>query len=256
MSRHTRASYVGTILTMVMIVHHGYRLSMNKNCATIKTLYTIDHQEDLNQQRMNDVDDRWSKMIESGNKIIQILGEIILQREQAANLSNHTLDPSRRFNFFDDDDDYEESTNTLNEIVSLELSTIPKKDSEEFIKSSVEDFVPIPIESENTSGSYSEYDLSSWGDFSPIDIQKGKFVTFSNPLFDSNDDFTSSDDYDVNLLFDEVLENIKTKDSYDPDLIVTPLFDTNEDECFDSGCDIDEIDAIDIPLDFEDDYYD
>ncbi|GKB91627.1 hypothetical protein Tco_0963899 [Tanacetum coccineum] len=33
-----------------------------------------------------------------------------------------------------------------------ELSTIPEKESDEFIKSSIEDFVPIPSESEDTSG--------------------------------------------------------------------------------------------------------
>nr|GEU77370.1 hypothetical protein [Tanacetum cinerariifolium] len=41
MSRHTRVSYVETILTMVMIVHHGYCLSMSRNQATIKTLVII-----------------------------------------------------------------------------------------------------------------------------------------------------------------------------------------------------------------------
>nr|GFB97933.1 hypothetical protein [Tanacetum cinerariifolium] len=54
-----------------------------------------------------------------------------------------------------------------------ELSTIPEKESDEFIKSSVEDLVPIPSESKNTSGSDSEYDLSSCDDFSPIDIPEG-----------------------------------------------------------------------------------
>ncbi|GKG39607.1 hypothetical protein Tco_0463752, partial [Tanacetum coccineum] len=38
--------------------------------------------------------------------------------EQAANLSTYTTEPSRRFNYFYDDDDYEESTIPLNEIVS------------------------------------------------------------------------------------------------------------------------------------------
>ncbi|GKD68715.1 hypothetical protein Tco_1322805, partial [Tanacetum coccineum] len=33
---------------------------------------------------MNDVHDRWDKMIESGNKLIQFLGEMLL--EQAANI--------------------------------------------------------------------------------------------------------------------------------------------------------------------------
>ncbi|GJY46440.1 hypothetical protein Tco_0435503 [Tanacetum coccineum] len=36
------------------------------------------------------------------------------------------------------------------------ICTIPKKESDEFIKSSVEDLVPIPSESEDTSGSDSE----------------------------------------------------------------------------------------------------
>ncbi|GKA89666.1 hypothetical protein Tco_0811478 [Tanacetum coccineum] len=81
-----------------------------------------------------------------------------------------------------------------------ELSTIPEKESDEFIKSSVEDLIPIPRESE---------------------------------------------DYicDVNPLFHEVLENIECKDSYDSNFdestfLVTPLFDSNKDEFFTPGDDI------------------
>ncbi|GJR54192.1 hypothetical protein Tco_1404713 [Tanacetum coccineum] len=222
--------------------------------------------------------------------------------EQVANLSTY---PSQRFKSFcyDDDDnyDYEESTIPLNEIVSQippsiaitpvlptlepedslimgneDLSTIPEKESDEVIKSSVEDLIPIPSESEDTSESDS--DLPSCDDFSPINVYEEKSVTFSNPLFDSNDDFTSSDDEslsdedvrkdnvkiysnhvlefddkyissDVNPLFDEVLENIESKDSYvsnldEPALLVTPLFDFNEDECFDPGSDVDEIEFL------------
>ncbi|GKD03623.1 hypothetical protein Tco_1178597 [Tanacetum coccineum] len=149
-----------------------------------------------------------------------------------------------------------------------ELSTIPEKESDEFIKSSVEDLIPIPRESEDTSGSDSESVLPSSDDFSPIFEEKS--VTFSNPLFDSND-FTSSDNEllsdedvpedvkiysnplfefddeyissDVNPLFDEVLEDIECKDSYDSNLdestfLVTPLSDSNEDECLAPGDDI------------------
>nr|GEX90402.1 hypothetical protein [Tanacetum cinerariifolium] len=156
-----------------------------------------------------------------------------------------------------------------------ELNTIHEKESDEFKKSSVEDLVPIPSESEDKSESDSEYDLSSCDDFSPIDDQEEKSVTFSNPFFDSNDDFTSSDDEslsdedvpedkvkiysnplfefddeyissDVNPLFDEVLENIENKDSYlnEPDLLVTPLSDANEDECLDPGGDFDKIELL------------
>ncbi|GKE93771.1 hypothetical protein Tco_1574866, partial [Tanacetum coccineum] len=85
------------------------------------------------------------------------------QREHAANLSTHTPEPSRHFNFiYDDDDDDEEGTIPLNEITSQippsiaitpvlptlepedslimgdeDLSIIPEKESDEFIKSSV-----------------------------------------------------------------------------------------------------------------------
>ncbi|GJS49289.1 reverse transcriptase domain-containing protein [Tanacetum coccineum] len=64
---------------------------------------------------------------------------------------------------------------------------------------------------------------------------------------------------DINPLFEEVLEDIESKDSYvsnldEPTLLVIPLSDTNEDECFDPGGVIDEIDAfldIDISTDIE-----
>nr|GEX15501.1 hypothetical protein [Tanacetum cinerariifolium] len=160
-----------------------------------------------------------------------------------ANISTHTPEPSRRFTSFYDDD-YEESTDPLNEIVSqispsiaitpvlptMEpedtlimgnegLSTILEKESDEVINFSVENLVPIP---------------------------KGKSMTFSNPLFDSNDDFTSSDD--ESLSDEDVLEdnNIKNKDSYlnKPDLLVTPLSYANEYECLDPGGDVDKIELL------------
>ncbi|GJR42127.1 hypothetical protein Tco_1310230 [Tanacetum coccineum] len=186
--------------------------------------YSFDHQpqsiqEDLNQQRMNDV-----------LKAVHSLVEKLCQQEQASNLSTHTLEPS------------------------------------------VEDLVPIPSESEDTSNSDSECDLHFCDN--P--------VTFSNPLFNDIDDFTSSDDEslpeedvpkenlkiysnhlfefddeyissDVNPLFNKVLEEIESDDSYvskldEPNLLVTPLFKLNEDECFDPGGDfiLEEIKACPI----------
>nr|GFD16378.1 hypothetical protein [Tanacetum cinerariifolium] len=138
------------------------------------------------------------------------------------NLSTHTPEPSRHFNSicYDDNDD-EEKTIPLRDIISQlpssiviitsppvlpiedpedslimwneELRTILEKESDKVKKSSVEDFVPIPSKFEDTSRNDSEYDLPSCDDFSPINIPGGKSVTFSNPLFDSNDDFISSD---------------------------------------------------------------
>ncbi|GKA02499.1 hypothetical protein Tco_0675164 [Tanacetum coccineum] len=125
-----------------------------------------------------------------------------------------------------------------------DLSTIPDKESNEFIKSSVEDLVPIPSDSEDTSGSDSECDLPSFNDFSSIDVPEGKSVTFSNPLFDSNDDFTSIDD---ESLSDEDVpkdNDMECKASYDSNLdepasLVTPFSAFNEDECFNPGGDVD-----------------
>ncbi|GJT92524.1 hypothetical protein Tco_1081369 [Tanacetum coccineum] len=113
------------------------------------------------------------------------------------------------------------------------LSTIPEKESDEVIKSSVKDLVLILSESEDTSKSDSDCDLPSCDDFSPINLYEEKSMTFSNPPFDLNDDFTSSDDESLSnedytalgsqIFFDEVLENIESKESYVSNLVV-PAF--------------------------------
>nr|GFB20444.1 hypothetical protein [Tanacetum cinerariifolium] len=99
-----------------------------------------------------------------------------------------------------DDDDDEESLNTLNDIIIFELppysavtptepveslsmgdkhlDTIPATESDEFIKSCVENLVPNPSESNGENG---------------CDVPAG-FTTFSNVLFDDDYDSDSSDD--------------------------------------------------------------
>ncbi|GKG39090.1 hypothetical protein Tco_0463235, partial [Tanacetum coccineum] len=92
-----------------------------------------------------------------------------------------------------EDIDYVEASPPEDSLImgNEELSTIPEKESDEFIKSTIEDLVLILRESEDTSGSDRENVLPSSDDFSPIFEEK--VVTFSNPLFDLNHDFTSSD---------------------------------------------------------------
>ncbi|GJZ39390.1 reverse transcriptase domain-containing protein [Tanacetum coccineum] len=134
-----------------------------------------------------------------------------------------------------------------------DLHSITEKESNEFIKSSVEDLVPIPSESEDTSDSDKECDLHFCDN--P--------VTFSNPLFDSNNDFTSSDDESLPEEDDQE-ENFKIYSNplfeFDDEYIsITSLPDDNEDGCFDPGGDMDEIDAflgIDVSTDIEDGYHD
>ncbi|GJR49676.1 hypothetical protein Tco_1400197 [Tanacetum coccineum] len=70
------------------------------------------------------------------------------------------------------------------EVKNIHLDTISETKSDKVIKSSVENLVPIPSESEDFFDNESECDMAVCDDF----------TTLSNPLFDSNDDFTSSDD--------------------------------------------------------------
>nr|GEZ86715.1 hypothetical protein [Tanacetum cinerariifolium] len=160
-----------------------------------------------------------------------------------------------------DDDDDEESSIPLRDIIISELpsciaitpvvstkdslimgdehlDTILKKESDEFIKSSVENLVPNPSESEDER----ECDVPVSDDF----------TTFSNLLFDIDDDFSSSDnesfsDKDIpkeiysNTLFDEEMISIKI-DPYhlnvESDLIESPL---NQDSSIISSSKIDSL---------------
>nr|GEW28694.1 hypothetical protein [Tanacetum cinerariifolium] len=324
--------------------------------------YSIDHQEDLNQQRISDVHNRWNAIEESQKEIlnmVQSFCEMVIQQKQATNIdqsppqemciqdmedlkhyylnemlslskfngmsieinkkkelqhleqvANLSTYPSQCFKSFcyDDDDyyDYEESNIPLNKIISQEppfnaitpvlpttedledsiimrneeLSNIPKKESDEFIKSSVENLVPIPSKSEDTSESDSECNLLSYEDFSLINVSEEKSMTFSNHLFDSNDDFTFSDDKSLsdedvpkdNVKFTRTLFSnsmMKNDDLFDLESKKNEwkkiLYDASindlmfEDKFFDPGGDIDEINAfldIDIFMDIKDGYYD
>nr|GEV92262.1 hypothetical protein [Tanacetum cinerariifolium] len=252
-------------------------------------------------------------MIEQRNelfKAMQSMFEEYCRREHAAQIST----PSWKcLVFYDDDDEYsiqykeylENSTNAITPDLPTEepdnslsmrdehLNTILETESDELIKSSVENLFPIPSESEGISDDtcdvpfcdnspplyvlndnfelFSDFndDCTSCDNFSPINIFEEEYMTLSNPLFDSNDDFTSSDDKslsdedilednvkiysnplfefddeyissDINPLFDDVLEDIECKDSYDSNLdestfLVTPLSDSNKDEYFAPG---------------------
>ncbi|GJS55914.1 hypothetical protein Tco_0629276 [Tanacetum coccineum] len=113
--------------------------------------YSINHQEDLNQQRISDVHDGWDKLEESYNEIFNM--------------------PSDNFKFnCDDDDDDKEYSILLKDMPQIspsialvpvssimepedslimgneELNTIPEKESDEFIKSNVRNLYSIPRE--------------------------------------------------------------------------------------------------------------
>nr|GEW19233.1 alpha/beta hydrolases superfamily protein [Tanacetum cinerariifolium] len=168
------------------------------------------------------------------SKAMQSMFEEYRQREQAANLRS------------------QDSLIMGNE----DLSTIPKKESDEVIKSSVKDLVLIPSESEDTSGSHSECILSSCDDFSPINIFEEKSMTFPNPLFNSNDDFTSSDD---ESLSDEDILKDNAKIYSNPLFEFDDEYISSDDEYFDPRGDFEDIDAfldINTSTDVKDGYHD
>ncbi|GJV00374.1 hypothetical protein Tco_1329644 [Tanacetum coccineum] len=87
------------------------------------------------------------------------------------------------------------------------LDTILAMESDKVITSSVENLVPIPIESEDFSDIESECDVPICDDS----------TTFSNPFFDSDNDFSSSDD---ELFFDEdVPKEIYSNPLFDEEII-------------------------------------
>ncbi|GJU25373.1 hypothetical protein Tco_1163994 [Tanacetum coccineum] len=141
------------------------------------------------QYQQEDIQELMSKLLEDARNISEEFSEYINCPSW-----NRPL-----FYFDDDDDEYtviwrRPKATTLDEpseepedslIMGDEhLDTIPEKESDELIKSSVENLIPIPSESEDFSENESECDMPVCDDF----------MTFSNPIFDSNDDFTSSDD--------------------------------------------------------------
>ncbi|GJT38763.1 hypothetical protein Tco_0938628 [Tanacetum coccineum] len=144
---------------------------------------------------------------------LKILNGIQLkQEEHAPKVSSQYWKPPIFYD--DDDDDDKESSISLRDIISKlplsvaitldlpitdslimkdeHLNTIPEMESDEENKSSVKDLNLTPSESDDLSEDLS--DNESECDVPICDDSSSNFMTFSNPLFDFNDDFTSSDD--------------------------------------------------------------
>nr|GEZ88998.1 hypothetical protein [Tanacetum cinerariifolium] len=85
------------------------------------------------------------------------------------------------------------------------LDTIPETELDEFIKSSIENLVPSPSESKDSSEG--ECDLPLCDDF----------TTFSNLLFDVNDDFSFSDNKSFSN--EDILKEIYSNPLFDEEII-------------------------------------
>ncbi|GJV19856.1 hypothetical protein Tco_1368876 [Tanacetum coccineum] len=119
---------------------------------------------------------------------------------------------------YDDDEDYtiaitpvlptKEPVNSLS-MGDEHLDTIPATESDEVIKSSVENLVPIPSESEGIPDSVCDVPLCN----NPTPLEA--FKEHSETIIDSNNDYSSSDD--------DSYENIDYVDASPPDAEIVSL---------------------------------
>ncbi|GJT73180.1 hypothetical protein Tco_1032466 [Tanacetum coccineum] len=219
------------------------------------------------QYQQEDIQELMHKLLEDVRNISEELAEYINS-------------PSWNRPAFYFNDDYDEYTIIYRstKVITHNLPTEEPKD-------------PLIMGDEHLSTIPEKFDVLVCDDSPPLDVSEDNPMIFSNPLFDSNEDFTSSDDVslseedvlketfkiysnplfefdddftssDVNPLFNEVLEDVKSEDSFDsklaePTLLISPLSGANKDECFDPGGD--EIDAfldLDISTEIENDFHD
>ncbi|GKB02578.1 hypothetical protein Tco_0830667 [Tanacetum coccineum] len=201
--------------------------------------YTVNHpifnaqNSFLNSQ--NEFLNSQNKLMEQMTSMCDMVGQFIQKKEEEKRIEEEQAAKDRYWKIpvcYDDDDD-EESSIPLKDIISKlppyvaitldslktnslimedeHLDTIPEMESDELIKSSVENLVQIPSESEDSFDG--ECDLPLYDDSS-----KNHDLTFSNPLFDIDDDFTSSD----KSFFEEDVPNENFK------IFSNPLFDLDE----------------------------
>nr|GFA96061.1 hypothetical protein [Tanacetum cinerariifolium] len=142
----------------------------------------------------------------------EMVGQLIQKKQEEKQIQEDQAANARYWKilaYYDDDDDYNfaitpnETVESLN-IGDEHLNTIPEKESDEFIKSCVENLVPNPSESEGENGC----DLPAC------------FTTFSNILFDAEYEFDSVDDQSLhnedfpkeifsNPLFEEEINSMR-----------------------------------------------
>ncbi|GJR61356.1 hypothetical protein Tco_1503518, partial [Tanacetum coccineum] len=155
--------------------------------------------------------------MEQMTSMCDMVGQLIQKKGEKNRIEEEQAAKNRYWKIpvcYDDDDD-EESSIPLKDIIMSELppcvaitsvlspeepvdslimenehlDTILETESDKFIKSSVENLVPTPSESEDFSDIECECDL-------PLrdDSPESNFTNFSNPLFDANYDDASSDE--------------------------------------------------------------
>ncbi|GJT88043.1 hypothetical protein Tco_1069760 [Tanacetum coccineum] len=162
--------------------------------------------------------------MEQMTSLCDMVGQIMQKKEEEKRIAEEQVAKDRYWKIlicYDDDDDYtiaitpvlptKEPVNSLS-MGDEHLDTILTTESDEVIKSSVENLVPIPSESEGIPDSVCDVPLCN----NPTPLEA--FKEHSETIINSNDDSTSSDD--------DSYENIDYVDASPPDAeIVTRLYD-------------------------------
>ncbi|GJS71858.1 hypothetical protein Tco_0704699 [Tanacetum coccineum] len=194
--------------------------------------YTVNHpifnsqNELLNSQNeflnsQNELLNSSNKLMEQMTTLCDLVGQAIQKKEEEKRMAEEQAAKDRYWKIpicYDDDDDYtiaitpvlptKEPVNSLS-MGDEHLDTIPATESDEVIKSSVENLVPIPSEPEGIPDSVCDVPLCN----NPTPLEA--FKEHSETIIDSNDDSTSSDD--------DSYENIDYVDASPPDAEIVSL---------------------------------
>ncbi|GJS61560.1 hypothetical protein Tco_0656344 [Tanacetum coccineum] len=185
--------------------------------------YTVNHPI-FNAQ--NELLNSQNKLMEQMTSICDMVGQIMQKKEEERRIAEDQAAKDRYWKIpicYDDDEDYtiaitpvlltEEPVDSL--IIEDEhLDTIPATESDEVIKSSVEELVLIPSESEGISDGMCDVPLCD----NPA--PRKAFKDHSKIVVNSNDDDTSSDDDDF--------EDIEYVEASPPDLEIVSLEEVND----------------------------
>ncbi|GJW45884.1 hypothetical protein Tco_0077530 [Tanacetum coccineum] len=174
--------------------------------------YTVNHPI-FNSQ--NELLNSSNKLMEQMTTLCDLVGQAIQKKEEEKRIAEEQAAKDRYWKIpicYDDDED---NTTAITPVLPIEepdnslsmgdehLDTIPATESDEVIKSSVEDLVPIPSESEGIPDKMCDVPLCE--NTTPLEA----FKEHSETIIDSNDDSTSSDD--------DSYENIDYVDASPPD---------------------------------------
>ncbi|GJW49889.1 hypothetical protein Tco_0091240 [Tanacetum coccineum] len=182
--------------------------------------YTVNHPISNVQNSLfnaqNEFLNSQNKLMEQMTSICDMVGQYMQKKEEEKRIAEEQAAKDRYWKIpicYDDDEDYtiaitpvsstKEPVNSLS-MGDEHLDTIPATESDEVIKSSVENLVPIPSESEGIPDSVCDVPLCN--NPTPLEAFKEHYKT----IIDSNNDYSSSDD--------DSYENIDYVDASPPDV--------------------------------------